>query len=228
MVARNSVRTLMSIVLLLSVSTGQAGDEVDQPQWIDEYGLQVSITATEVTVAQYRSCVAAGLCEEQTVAERCNYGKVGFDDHPVNCVSHFGAEQYCAAVGGRLCSETEWLEACRGTDNRRFPYGDAFNLETCNSRSTTATIEGRDGTVPAGSLERCEGGVRGLMDMAGNVAEWLADCKGDYCKFRGGGHLSNDPIEYFAGCRGVCSGNQKTLQSGTVGIRCCRDLTSAP
>ena len=52
--------------------------------------------------------------------------------------------------------------------------------------------------------------------------EWLDSCKEDYCKFRGAGYLSNDPIEHFTGCGGVCSGNKKSLMSNVVGIRCCR------
>ncbi len=63
--------------------------------------------------------------------------------------------------------------------------------------------------------------------MAGNVAEWVDSCKESYCKFRGGAYLTNDPIDLFAGCGGVCAGNQKDFTSGTVGVRCCRDEVPA-
>jgi formylglycine-generating enzyme required for sulfatase activity len=59
--------------------------------------------------------------------------------------------------------------------------------------------------------------------MAGNVAEWVDSCKDSYCKFRGAGYLSNDPVDSFAGCSGICSGNDKAFKSGVVGIRCCKE-----
>lgn len=145
------------------------------------------------------------------------------------CVSHPGAEQVCAFVGGRLCAEQEWLSACRGTEGRAFPYGQTFDLAACNVQSETVKVAGPTrGTAPVGSQAGCEGGLAGLFDMAGNVSEWVSDCKGAYCKFRGAGHLSNDPIERFAACQGACSGNQKTLQSSVVGVRCCRAEQTTP
>ena len=91
------------------------------------------------------------------------------------------------------------------------------------ARAITATDGHPPSTVQVASHVSCEGGFSGLYDMAGNVYEWLADCKGTYCKFRGGGYFTNEPVERFTGCGGACAGNQKPLQSGTVGIRCCRD-----
>lgn len=199
---------------------------VAAPEWVHHPSQPFAVGATETTVAQFRSCVAAAACDGSSVLATCNYGMEGFDDHPVNCVTHTGAEQFCAAIGGRLCTQAEWLSACRGVDDRPFPYGAAFDTKACNSNSQKDAIAGKAGTVPVGSLDTCEGGLPGLMDMAGNVNEWLADCKGTYCKFRGGGHISNEPLASFAACNSVCSGNQKTLQSVSVGFRCCTDTVS--
>jgi formylglycine-generating enzyme required for sulfatase activity len=234
-----SVLALMSALMIQAGESSTAGDETRESAapgpgaanvpvtWVEHPYLGFAITATEVTVAQFRGCVEHGRCDAGNVNARCNYGIAGRDDHPCNCVNHVGAEQFCSYAGGRLCTEDEWLRACRGTDNRPFPYGQSFDLSVCNSSSATSKLEGRGrGTVPVSSLSECEGGLPGLYDMAGNVAEWLADCKGTYCKFRGGGHWSNDPIEYFAACLGVCAGNQRSLQSNTVGIRCCQDTVA--
>ena len=91
-------------------------------------------------------------------------------------------------------------------------------------QSKTQKVEGRAReTAPVASHPRCQGGLAGLFDMAGNVSEWVSDCKESYCRFRGAGFISNDPVDLFASCQSACSGNQKTLKSGTVGIRCCRD-----
>ena len=190
--------------------------------WVRHPDHPFSILSTEVTVAQFRTCVDAGTCGKDTFTT-CNYGVSGKDNHPMNCVDYNGAEQFCGFVGGRLCTEHEWLDACSGTDGRPFPYGTSFDLEACNSQSSTVTVSGRAvDTVPVGSMPKCKGGLPDVYDMAGNVTEWVDKCQGTYCKFRGGGYSSNDPIEMFAACKGVCSGNQKDFSSSTIGFRCCR------
>jgi formylglycine-generating enzyme required for sulfatase activity len=203
-------------------------DQGFQPEaWVQAPTHGFSIRAAEVTVKQFRACVEAGACNPKTLGSNCNYQREGRDDHPVNCVSYDGAVEYCDWAGGRLCTEAEWLTACRGEESREFPYGTSFDAAACNVRSNapaTATVstEGPADTRPVGEMKTCEGGLPGVFDMAGNVGEWLADCTGTYCKFRGAGYLSNDPVAHFTGCGGVCSGNQKTLMSNVVGIRCCR------
>ena len=59
--------------------------------------------------------------------------------------------------------------------------------------------------------------------MAGNVSEWVDDCKDTYCHFYGGAYLTNEPLDTFASCKQVCAGNQKTFRSSTLGFRCCYD-----
>jgi len=194
------------------------------PDWVRHPDQPFSITATEVTVGQFRGCVEAGACDAATANEACNLGHEERADHPLNCVAYYGAEQYCGHVGGRVCTEDEWLAACKGSEGRAFPYGQSYDAEACNARSSAAVVAGElTGTAAVKSHAGCEGGLAGLYDMAGNVAEWVDSCKDSYCRFRGAGHRSNEPVERFAGCAGVCSGNDKSLQSSVVGIRCCRD-----
>jgi formylglycine-generating enzyme required for sulfatase activity len=195
--------------------------------WVQVPNASYSIAATEVTVAQFRLCAEAGACDVSQVESICNYGKTDREQHPLNCVSFYGAEQFCAFAGGRLCSEVEWISACAGPEGRGFPYGNEFDLKACNVQSNTRKVEGRErSTAPVATHPGCEGGLKGLFDMAGNVSEWVSDCKETYCRFRGAGFISNDPIDMFASCGSACSGNQKTLKSNTVGIRCCRDNPS--
>jgi len=219
----------LTAVLILATSLGvaraePAGSSFDAGRWVAHPDSAFAMTAGEVTVAQFRACVDAGKCEASTVNSECNYGKADRESHPVNCVSHDGATQYCAWAGARLCTEEEWLSMCRGSDARAFPYGPEFDADACNVHSNNPNEPYVErSTAPSGATASCEGGVPGVFDMAGNVGEWLDACKDDYCKFRGAGYLSNDPVEHFTGCGGVCSGNKKGLMSNVVGIRCCKD-----
>ena len=89
---------------------------------------------------------------------------------PFGDVTPAAAASACAAAGKRLCADAEWRSACRGTCGRAFPYGDAYDPRACGG------MDGADGRaiLSTGSLTGCEGGVPGVFDLSGNVAEWLA------------------------------------------------------
>ena len=125
------------------------------------------IYQTEVTTSQYRACVEAGACMPPALLEF--YHDPLFDDHPVVYVDWYSAEAYCAYAGGRLPTEAEWEKAARGTDGRIFPWGDSVECGKANLKGCTQGL-----TAPAGVF--LEGASPyGVLDMAGNVGEWVAD-----------------------------------------------------
>lgn len=219
----SSVRAVVLPVLVIAGCLLAGGAVAGSPRWIAHPDQPFDILATEATVDQFNDCVAAGKCAKTDADEVCNAGKPGLGAFPINCIHHDGAAALCAHLGGRLCSSKEWLAACRGTDNRAFPYGPDYQPSRCHVGTYEQPGPGGRNTIAAGSIPDCVGGLPGLFDMSGNVSEWISDCKGDYCKFRGAAYMGNDPVEHFAGCGDVCSGNDKGLKSGTVGVRCCRD-----
>ena len=156
------------------------------------------ITRTPITNAQYAAFVAAtGHPAPEVDAEtwrgyklvhpyqrtrrhawRAGRPPSGRDDHPVVLVSHGDARAYAAWLteatgrGWRLPSEPEWEKAARGTDGRRFPWGENWRPEFLNSHD-----RGPFDTLPVGGFPAGVGPF-GLVDAAGQVFEWTSSPAG--------------------------------------------------
>ncbi len=131
---------------------------------LDEF----QIGKTPVTNAQYKAFVDATGHKPPASWER---GRIpgGKEKHPVVEVSWEDAVDFCDWAGLRLPSEQEWEKAARGTDGRTYPWGEREPIaELCNFSgnvgNTTAV-----GAYPEGASPY------GLLDMAGNAAEWCAE-----------------------------------------------------
>ncbi|MBI5525242.1 MAG: formylglycine-generating enzyme family protein [Deltaproteobacteria bacterium] len=127
----------------------------------------------EVTVAEYDLCYDAGKCTAPgTPGPGCNWWNSGRNDHPVNCASWEQARTYCEWAGKRLPSEAEWEKAARGTDGRKYPWGNG-SLD-CTRAVHSANGCASTGTAPVGS-KPAGAGPYGNADMVGNVWEWIED-----------------------------------------------------
>lgn len=92
------------------------------------------------------------------------------DNHPIVNVNSQDAESYCKWAGVSLPSEVQWEKAARGTDGRRYPWGEMWDGNRCahsvgTARNSTTAL----GTHPGGASPY------GCLDMAGNVWEWCSD-----------------------------------------------------
>jgi formylglycine-generating enzyme required for sulfatase activity len=106
--------------------------------------------------------------------------------YPVVGVSYYEAEAYASWAGMWLPTMVEWQKAARGTAGHKYPWGNEFDKEKCNSAEsrigrTTPVMKYMNGVSPFG-----------CYDMAGNVWEWTSSDGDEGCKVVQGGSWEND------------------------------------
>ena len=112
--------------------------------WIDRYEVTNDAYARFVQTTGHRAPAHSN--PASTLWEN-NAPMSGIGTHPVVNVSWEDAVAYCAWLGKRLPTEAEWEKAARGTDGRRYPWGNEWDFKKANSASYWAgrTIDFQSG-----------------------------------------------------------------------------------
>ena len=148
------------------------------------------------------------------------------------------AERACRNAGKRLCRADEWVMACRGEADRKFPYGDVYAAGVCNvDREAHPAgllhgnasinhldprlnlVEGEAGPLlrATGATPQCTSrwGDDAAHDMVGNLDEWVESPAGVVFQ---GGFYSRATRE---GCDARVSSHAPEYFDYSLGVRCC-------
>jgi formylglycine-generating enzyme len=169
----------------------------------------------EVTIARYAKFLAD--TKHGVPPSWDDDAVISAGDRPVVGVDWKDANAYCLWAGERLPTEAEWEKAARGTDKRRFPWGDMqpfvdianYNRGLWVSYPITLApvTSGAEGMSIRHGLKDGGKSPYGLYHMAGNAAEWVAD-------WYDRGYYANAPKENPTG---PAEGEKKVLRGGSWG-----------
>jgi formylglycine-generating enzyme len=161
---------------------------------------------------------------------------------PQAYVSRDQAEEACKNAGKRLCTDDEWIGACKGKNPTVFPYGDDRKAGYCNDggySSFNALYGVSGGPAPqdaytfanmndgrlnqmkgtlakTGAHKKCRSSY-GVYDMVGNLHEWTSSKSGT---FRGGYYL--DTRINGEGCEYKTTAHDGKYHDYSTGFRCCK------
>lgn len=192
------------VVFKVDLSSSQ-----DRIVFLSPYCLdQAEVTVADYAACVRRGkCVSASIRMESRYAEvasddsslhaLCNGERADRYRHPINCITRDEAAGYCIAQDRNLPTEAQWqLAAEYGHSGARYPWGaeppgpELVNACDSSCRDLGAQLrqqwdvlffesDGYAATAPVGSFKKGYSSL-GVQDLAGNVAEWVADEDGQY------------------------------------------------
>ncbi|MCA1635381.1 MAG: SUMF1/EgtB/PvdO family nonheme iron enzyme [Acidobacteria bacterium] len=198
------------------VMGNDGGDEYERPAHRVKVGA-FFIDKYEVTCEEYAKFMrASNYARAPTGWSGASYPP-GAAHHPVTGVTWDDANAYARWAGKRLPTEEEWEFAARGTQGRRYPWGDDWRAGLANA---DAEGQSRRKTAEVGQFD---GGASpfGVFDMAGNAWEWTASPLAAYP----GGRLPKQQEGDLRVIRGGYWGSSKKVVSGTFRGGLARDDT---
>lgn len=148
---------------------------------------------------------------------------------PWSSVTQTQAAAACAAAGKRMCTATEWQQACEGLAQRTYPYGSTYAPNSCNGNDydPDCALPDSDGALATGSSYGCPTPPAqsvcvsqwGAYDLSGNLKEWTStQVQPGVFNVRGGGF---DSAAGGMTCQFDFVSMEPTFTFPNLGFRCC-------
>ncbi|MFC1544755.1 SUMF1/EgtB/PvdO family nonheme iron enzyme [Gemmatimonadota bacterium] len=182
----------------------------------------------EVTNSQYKDFIASTGYSPPLMWQNGSY-PADMGDYPVVYVSWLDSQAYARWIGKRLPTEREWEKAARGANGYQWPWGDQFYPHRANVKESAVGH-----TMPVGSYLN-GANEEGVLDLAGNVWEWVQDRLVPYQDYSGA--MNYFPSGFFKIQRGGSFKTSGDRARGAyrgagevdhiyndVGFRCARDI----
>lgn len=200
---------------------------------LEETCLKYRISPEKVPKSQHPICLEfknPTVCKSKTVHLNFCIDEYPFPndkkEKPKTLMTWYDAKKACEDQGKRLCEIKEFQQACRGPENKPYPYGYIRDCGKCNCDRTpwidpeTHSFEEVDKRISLGEMQECKSDY-GVYDLVGNNDRWVINESGKpYVSALVGGHA-------IMGARNACS--PKTLVHGPeykgyiTGTVCCSD-----
>lgn len=147
-------------------SNREANEEPQHTVYLDAFW----ISKTQVTNSMFTACVNAGACKYSVkTSTNPNYLDPVYTNHPVVYIAWDMTQTYCDWTGGRLPTEAEWEKTARGPNGAKYPWGED------QPREKFVNVNNFIGNTTAVGLFPYGKSYYGVLDMGGNVREWVSD-----------------------------------------------------
>ncbi len=200
---------------MVRIPAGEAriGDDEGDPDEVPAVRLPVPsffLDRTEVTNDAYRAFVdetghpvpGVGATDFARWAWKDGAPRKGTEGDPVFLVTWADADAYCRWAGKRLPSELEWERAARGDDGRRWAWGDEWRPDEGRGNwFERKEFDGHSHVAPADSYPDGASPF-GVLNLTGNVWEWVADPYVEHPAWKVGADRASAPETGYRVVRG--------------------------
>lgn len=135
-------------------------------------------------------------------------------ERPEGFINWYMAYDSCRMYKKRLCTAVEWEKACTGREGNTYPYGNEYEVRTCNTEGNHS--------LPSGKFIECRS-FYGTHDMSGNLREWTStrntknprhfQVYGGFWESRGASKCRSTQYSFFPENKFIA-----------VGFRCCKSV----
>lgn len=214
--------------------------EGDYCPYVQQRCLRWLDPVTKLQCAEFDRTASSGQCFMKTQHQKFCIDRYEWPNKvgvlPRFMASWVEAKTTCESIGKRLCSDTEWTQACEGPARQPYPYGGGYERDSsaCNidrpyiwpnpervfdPTTSAAEVARLDQREPSGARPACMSAY-GVHDMVGNVDEWVVNVSQD-----GQPHKSGLKGGYWGPvrtrCRPMTTAHEETFRYYQIGFRCC-------